>query len=108
MRCPSLVPALSVWHLSMNKITLGKLWDPALYTTRDLGGVLCTLTSGSKTVVLSVDPEMACTPAPLPLFCALRAPEEHSPKRSSSHKSLWGSPRDDKKILACFGRLKSH
>lgn len=77
----------------MDKITLWKLCDPALYTTRDLG-VLCTLPSGNKTLVLTVDPEMVCIPALLPLICALRAPREHSPKQLFSHKSLYGSPRD--------------
>lgn len=64
------------------------------YTLRGLGGVLCTLTPGNKTLVLAFDPEMACIPPPLPLICALKAPGEHSPKQSSSHKSLCGSPRD--------------
>ena len=60
---------------------------------RNLHPPMCQVTS-LQTLVLAVDPEMACIPAPLPLFCALKAPGEHSPKRSSSHKSLWGSPRD--------------
>lgn len=85
-------PSLTIWYLSMDKITLWKLCNPALYSTSDLG-VLCTLLSGNKTLVLTVDPEMVCIPAPLPLICALRAPREHNPKQLSSHDPLWKSKR---------------